>query len=223
MDYFDFKKVDDYLIRLSKDELVSNPRGWATLGTLCMFHPDYNFPNEVDINPKDFSGLDEIKQYIKKELKGVFIHPIYLYDHTVLYIKIGDFSGMLPQGHKRWDSMKVGYIFTTVERLKDYWPYDGSEKELKGRAGELFENEIDVYNKYVNGAGIQYSIEYLPTSKKIDVCGGFFDRENAYHSAKDFIKDHKKMISLKKKQAVKNFIKKDVSLEDRQKHLERIS
>lgn len=207
-----------YTIELMIDETPQDPREWSNLGTMLCFHKTYNLGDDVGISSDEFSSWDEVKDYIK-QIDGILITPLYLYDHTVLRMKTGQFQS-LPQGHKRFDTMPVGFIYTTEERIKEMFGTDKITDEDLEHAKKVLENEVNIYDKYISGQVYGFQITN-PDGGYEDSCWGFYDPSNALQEAQGIIGYQVKQKKKKKLNKLKSLIKYNVPLEKRTQILRR--
>ena len=158
------------LFRIAEKVLMLR-KEWDNLGHMVCFHKQYTLGDKTDLNSDNFNGWEEIAGYLVKELKAVIIYPLYLYDHSGITIKIGDFYNCgLPQGHARFDSGQVGFIYVTKEDLK-------REKLTKARAKKVLQGEIEEYDKYLRGEVFSLRREIYDKNKKrlgYDAFGGYY-------------------------------------------------
>lgn len=211
-------KYKGYTIKLMIDETPQDPREWSNLGTMFCFHKEYNLGDDIGVSSDEFSSWKQIKDYIK-QIDGILIKPLYLYDHTVLRMKSGQFQG-LPQGHKRFDTMPVGFIYTTETRIKEMFVTDKVTNEDRERAKKILQNEIDTYDKYISGQVYGYQI-INPDGEYKDSCWSFYDTNNALQDAKGIINYQIQQKKKKKFTKLKSLIKYDVSLGKRDQILKR--
>ena len=122
----------------------------------------------------EFAGKVDI---LKTEYNAIIVLPLYLYDHSGISIKVGDFYNVgLPQGHARFDSGQVGFIYVTAEDIKTNYIKKRVTKKLIKKAVELLKLEVDTYNKYLTGE--VYSIvreDYNKDKEQVnyDIVGGY--------------------------------------------------
>lgn len=128
---------------ITPDEWVpDSPRDWDNVGSMCLFHGRYDFPNELGAEPRTPT---------KEELEGwgvLWIGTVYLLDHSGITVRLGSggnpFSGVDPGG---WDSGAVGFIAIT----KDRWDAIMGEPFTEERAREVAEGEVKNYAMYLEG------------------------------------------------------------------------
>jgi len=169
---------DGKVLEIHQDDNPESPREWGTLGTMACFHERYRLGDEDHgIDPKCFSNLEEIREYIGIKLDAVICWPLFLYDHSGLRIKVHSFDGQVPQGHAKFDSGQVGFIFVTEERIRSEFPHMENRIEL---AKECLRDEVDEYDKFLSGDVWGYRLLDVPCkecgkfAEEIDSCWGFY-------------------------------------------------
>jgi hypothetical protein len=152
-------------IIIEPDEFPQDPRKSGHADKMVCFHRRYSFPNEIDYTEADiFSSWDDLREKIAADFPGVNILPIYLYDHSGLYIRTTPFS--CP-----WDSGQIGFIF-------GHSPC------------EYLEFQVDEYHHYQSGDIWAYTI--IRNGEVMDTCGGYYGSSQAMIAAKADIKFHLK-------------------------------
>lgn len=207
----EIKKIGNYKIKIEQDLTTPGPRTWDNLGIMVCLHSRYDLPNEIDLNKNLFNTWSEIKEYITQR-GGVVILPLYLYVHSGLRIKTTFFNS-------RWDSGRVGFIFTTEEKIKNHFQTDRINKEIKRKVKKILKSEVDIYNRYLAGEVYGYITDFIPTGNIVDSCWGFYDINHLIETAKNQIKQDRKKRINKKTKKLKSLILNDVSLQARQKIL----
>ena len=122
---------------------------------------------------------------------AVLIYPLYLYDHSGLNIKIGSYSGILPEGHARFDSGQVGFIYATKEDIRKEFSVKKVTKELLKKTEKILNNEVENYNAYLSGNVFSYTIEKSEECKSckqvekvfVEGCSGYYDYESMKEEA----------------------------------------
>jgi hypothetical protein len=110
--------------------------------------------------------------------------PLYLYDHSGLRIKVGNFAGLLPGGYVEFDTMQVGFIYVTKEALREEYSQKRIGKKTLAQARKMLYAEVETYDQYLSGDVWNYNIEGL------DSCCGFFGYDCCLQEAKDAIDYH---------------------------------
>lgn len=183
------------VIEIFQDEMPDDPRSWDNLGHLINFHDRYNLGDENtskskledEMNAdKDFDDYtyfekwSDVETYLTEKRGAINVLPLMLHDHSGLSMYVGTTGD-------RWDSMPVGYIYTTEERIQKWGA------ELKD-VNKILRGEIDTMDKYLRGEVYTYDIVRYVTCdhgdqhrELIDSCGGYFSVEDAIKDAKDMV------------------------------------
>jgi hypothetical protein len=184
------KKDENVFLYIYPDEEPQDPRENDNTGKMICFHREYDLGDAKTVKPEQFEDMQELYDYIKKELHGVVILPLYLYDHSGLRMKIGSFSGLLPQGHAQFDTMVVGYIYIDKDMMK-------LEHLTKKKAEKRLHQEVELYDKYL--AGWVYGFRKIKkvvckeckheSEEDIDSCWGFYSEDEIFDCAGEKKKD----------------------------------
>jgi len=185
-------KKEGKIIEISVDENAENPREWCDhLGKMVCFHKRYDLGDKTDLKSNMFGSWDELEGYLIKEKHAEVIYPLFLYDHSGITIKIGNFNGLLPQGHAHFDSGQVGFIYATKEDIKKETDL-GMKKE---NVAEILKAEVEEYDAYLRGDVYMYTIYAIGTCDMgqehktvIDSCGGFYSVKDALECAEENFK-----------------------------------
>jgi len=209
-----------YNINIYPDDNPDNPRNWDNLGTMVCFHKEYDLGDKTDLTSDMFNDWEELEANLIKEKQAVVIAPLYLYDHSGISIKIGNFYGCgLPQGHARFDSGQIGFIYVDKETLKKEYSVKRITKKTKDKAREVLENEVKTYNDYVSGNVYGYQVEDKEEND-IDSCWGFIgDTDDMIKEAKGNIDFDIETKRKEKNKKVKALVKNKVALNTREEIL----
>jgi len=170
--------------RIVIDEDTQSPREWDNLGRMLCFHKRYALGDKHEgLKPENFSGWNEVEQYLWGDLDAVVVLPLYLYDHSRLRMKVGSFHGLLPQGHAEFDSGQVGFIYATKEAVLKEYGVKKITAEIKKKVEAVLRAEVETYDKYLSGQVYGYQVvkpqkcgECGNESEEIlDSCYGFYD------------------------------------------------
>jgi len=184
--YMETTKVGDYVIKIEKEIDSESPRDWEPIGTIVCWdnYNSYGDEHEYD-SPRAFIhevfGLftnidtDELtnEQFVQCETvanANNIILPVFKYEHSDVTIST------TPRSCK-FDSGQIGYIFVS----KEYSVEPISHKRHK-EINNILENEITVYNQYINGDMYWYSVDKVEGDEEtyIDSCGGFYGYDDTY-------------------------------------------
>lgn len=154
------------------DENGYNPREDDNLGHMVCFHNKYTLGDKTVLKSEDFTSWEELKRYIKKELKAIYILPLFLYDHSGISIRT------FPHGHHvNWDCGQIGFIYCTKEDLKKIGI-------TKSRIEKSLISEVETYNQYIQGE-VYCLVKEVYNDLKIrndslgDICSGYLGRDYA--------------------------------------------
>lgn len=177
------KIIGKYKIKISHDDLAMNPRTeMDNLGTFFMFHSSYSFGDEnTVINKNHYGDWGELEQGIRKKFDVAVLLPVYLLDHSGLTISTTPFEC-------RFDSMQIGYIFATKDKIRECFLIKNVTKKIKELAENNLIGEIDTFNSYLNGETYCYDI--YEGENHLDACGGYYDEETCMEEAETIIKSY---------------------------------
>jgi hypothetical protein len=165
-----------YTIKILQDQDPIDPResDEYLMGTMVCFHRHYGLGDKHDLKSENFSGWAEIKTYLEKELGANIIIPLYLLDHSGLWMRAGrNFSDVDSGG---WDSGVVGFIYTTPKRIRELYAIKHITKEKLAKAEAELYREVATYNDLLTGAVYGYVVEN-PEGEHTDSCWGFYGDE----------------------------------------------
>ena len=170
------EKYKEFEIVIENDMDVEDPRHDGTLGKMICFHRRYDLGDKTDLKSDMFNGWDEWYDYIKKDLKGIIILPLYLLDHSNIWMRVGRGFGDVDPGH--WDSGQVGFIYTTKEAILKECSVKKIGKRALKKAEDILCSEVDVYSKYISGECFAYRWE-------TGGCGGYFGDDGIAQAIED--------------------------------------
>jgi len=179
------------LLQITQDEDPQDPRGNDNIGYIDIReHRQYNFPKElsIDWDSDDEETAENFCNELLELEKDFYIFPIDYYEHSWISFSL---SGT---GHQcQFDtSMSVGIIaIPKVYNGYDIKEWNRSKTKDNPKATTvtvtepeaiiMAKEELDEYNKYLNGEVYQF-ILYDNDGNHVDYCGGFYDIDD--------IKDH---------------------------------
>ncbi len=169
----------NHTIEIHFDYAPLDPRGDDNLGMLWLTHGGrYAFPQEIDIDPTGTTVYDAINEACNPPV----ILDVYMMDHSGLAFSFAPFGGY----HGYFDSGLVGFIFTTMERIKEYLGFEELDEDRNAQIREILWTELKDFEAYVNGQVYGYRI--LKDDELVDSCWGFIgDTNNPLIAAKDYI------------------------------------
>jgi len=178
MDAVNVYRKGNKVLKIYNDDDASDPRGDSNICKMVCFHRNYNLGDKHNYKQSDYNSWEELKKAIIKAEKVVTIAPLYLYDHSGLYIKVGSFQGTLPQGHAEFDTMCVGFIYVTLDTLTEEFDIKRRGKKATEKAEYWINVEMKTYSAYVEGS--VYGFKLLEVDEKgeeveeLDSCWGFY-------------------------------------------------
>lgn len=179
-------KARGVTVEIYQDDFPMNPRTeFDNCTTMICFHNRYDLgDSDHGLSSEDFSGWDEIEEYIRKELGAVAILPLYLYDHSGVTISTSPFS--CP-----WDSGRIGFIFITPEQVRAAFGNNPPENLVK-----VLEADVATYDQYLTGDIWGYSIIETATGEVLESCGGFFGLDYVREEIARALADYPEQLSI---------------------------
>jgi hypothetical protein len=176
-------------IKIYLDDMSESPREWDNLGTMACFHRNYILGDIHDYLVEEIMNL--VKRY---DVIGL---PLYLYDHSG--ITMSTTRSKWPFNCP-WDSMQIGYIFVTKEKVRKEFDRKRVTKKLIKKVLEMLRSEVAIYDVFIRGDVIGYEIENGEEGI-IDACWGYYNLEHLLEDAKsviDSMKGDKKDVFLER-------------------------
>jgi len=179
-------KYRGYTIRILQDDSPMDPREYSDhLGLMAFTHKRHSLGDSFDEHGVDFSecnSWDEVELFISRKLKGVLIMPVHMYDHSGQTIST---SHEYPYNDP-WDSGQLGFIFTTKDRIREWYGKKAISKKTLDKAEKMLEFEVKEYDQWMRGDVCGYLIEDEDGNEKESVWG-FYGDEWAIKEAKSTI------------------------------------
>ena len=123
--------------------IMDNPRHQDNLGIMLCFHRKYLLGDPNIFRPRDFTGFDAVYVYLAREYRAKFLMPLYLLDHSIITMSVNDF-------HDRWDSGRVGCIYTTSPRIRARWGH-AKLSSIADAVKAVLVREVEAYDRYLRG------------------------------------------------------------------------
>lgn len=163
-----------------------NPREWDNLGTII----SKKLQNEcraVNANNREdvFRFIDRVKK------DGGIVLEIHCYSHGIDRYRTRDFSDCpLPQGHLRFDTFLAGFIYVTLDKIREDFGVKRVTKKIRDRATKVLESEINELDLISSGQVYGYKL-LDKNGDEIDSCWGYVgDSDSMVNEVKSGI-DHK--------------------------------
>ena len=162
-------------IEIHPDENPGNPREeWDNLGILFADHRRYDLGDSEKILGfqkssfrEAFESWSEIEEHLEGYHGALYALPVYMMDHGSVALSTSSYAC-------KWDSGRVGVIYTTTENLMKIM---GTTDVTEERVHEILRGEIDTYSSYLNGDVYGYVIKD-EDGEQLDSCWGFIGDED---------------------------------------------
>lgn len=202
-------------IRLVQDDFPNDPRNglWDNVTRMYCLHRRYDLGDNdetlgfagqtagkvqrVASECKGTPFWSSLKHMLVRDQQAVAIFPLYLYDHSSLTVKIGDFgSAGLPQGHCQFDTMRLGFIYTTWDLIRECHPdWKRFSPQRINWVRSVMDEEVETYNQYLNNDVWGFVVEELACEKcgtweSVDSCYGFYGSDWKTNGVLDHISEY---------------------------------
>ena len=190
-----WKKGDEVLEIHQDDRQSPDSREWDNLGIMLCGHGSYTLGDE------QFNSREELEARLE-ELDPVIKLPLWLMDHSGLWMQTGSFASDAQQ----WDSGQVGWIVATKKAILDCFTgyIKDSKTGLRNKrqkmktkltkkmikdAEQILRGEVETYSKDLSGEVYGYVIQKADTCDKcknesfdyIDSCWGFYSHDDIWN------------------------------------------
>ena len=153
---------EEHRISVEIDPHCEDPREWENLGTMLCGHKRYDL-GDVQADGGYGSWEEELDVYLtEQEWEDGVVLPLYLYDHSQLFMNTTGFSCS-------WDSGQVGWIYANWQDIVNWYDldpdlsyeYGGGEEinEYKDKARKQLKNEVNLYDHYLRGELYGFVVE----------------------------------------------------------------
>ena len=174
---------EKYKLEIFDDLNPCSPREFDNLGTMVCFHRRYNLGDETELKSSDFSSWEELESYLYKEENTLIAIPVFMYDHSGLWINTTGFS--CP-----WDSGQVGYIYISKEKVRREYSCKRISKKLKEMIREILCSEVDLYNDYLCGNVYGFTLTDKENAEEIDSSCGFYGTDYIENGIFDYVSSY---------------------------------
>mgnify|MGYP003587787349 FL=1 len=174
---------EKYKLEIFDDLNPCSPREFDNLGTMVCFHRRYNLGDETELKSSDFSSWEELENYLYKEEDALIAIPVFMYDHSGLWINTTGFS--CP-----WDSGQVGYIYISKEKVRREYSCKRISKKLKEMIREILCSEVDLYNDYLSGNVYGFTLTDKENAEEIDSSCGFYGTDYIENGIFDYVSSY---------------------------------
>mgnify|MGYP003407728788 FL=1 len=174
---------EKYKLEIFDDLNPCSPREFDNLGTMVCFHRRYDLGDETELKSSDFSSWEELENYLYKEENALIAIPVFMYDHSGLWINTTGFS--CP-----WDSGQVGYIYISKEKVRREYSCKRISKKLKEMIREMLCSEVDLYNDYLSGNVYGFTLTDKENAEEIDSSCGFYGTDYIENGIFDYVSSY---------------------------------
>ena len=174
---------EKYKLEIFDDLNPCSPREFDNLGTMVCFHRRYNLGDKTELKSSDFSSWEELENYLYKEENALIAIPVFMYDHSGLWINTTGFS--CP-----WDSGQVGYIYISKEKVRGEYSCKRISKKLKKMIREMLCSEVDLYNDYLCGNVYGFTLTDKKNAEEIDSSCGFYGTDYIENGIFDYVSSY---------------------------------
>ena len=174
---------EKYKLEIFDDLNPCSPREFDNLGTMVCFHRRYNLGDETELKSSAFSSWEELESYLYKEEDALIAIPVFMYDHSGLWINTTGFS--CP-----WDSGQVGYIYISKEKVRREYSCKRISKKLKEMIREMLCSEVDLYNDYLCGNVYGFTLTDKENAEEIDSSCGFYGTDYIENGIFDYVSSY---------------------------------
>ena len=171
-----------YTIKLEPDDnIYETSRDWDNLGTMVCWHKRYTL-GDWKVVKEDFPNVDDFRDFTN-ENQLIYLE-LHLYDHSGISISSRSFLGRAH--HAEWDSGQVGWIYATIEKIKEEYGWKRLSKQRIALIIKILEAEVKTYNHYISGNIWWFGITDSQ-GEEIESCGNFLGYDEAKKEAKEEI------------------------------------
>ena len=174
---------EKYKLEIFDDLNPCSPREFDNLGTMVCFHRRYNLGDKTELKSSDFSSWEELENYLYKEEDAFIAIPVFMYDHSGLWINTTGFS--CP-----WDSGQVGYIYVSKEKVRSEYNCKRISKKLKKMIREMLCSEVDLYNDYLSGNVYGFTLTNKESAEEINSSCGFYGTDYIENGIFDYVSSY---------------------------------
>ena len=163
-----------HIIKIYHDPDAESPRAWSNLGTLICWHRRYRLGDSHEFEspkafPRDLADVSDHSDLSMEHLRDraerkAILLPVFLYDHSGLAMHTIGF-------HCPWDSGQVGFVYVTLEAVREEFGAKRVTKALREKAEDILRGEIVSYDAYLGGRVYGYVIER--DGEEVEACWGF--------------------------------------------------
>ena len=147
------------------DDSPESPRVWDNWSIMALTHKRYDLGDKnIPFNFKDFDSFKAVEHHIKKNYDPLVIFPVSMYEHSSVVLSL---SAATNSGYEAFDTSNVGFAYITQKRLDEFGSSQGfgdgilddeTDEQYKLRLKRYIEQELKVYNDYLNGEVYRFKL-----------------------------------------------------------------
>lgn len=173
---------DGNTLEIFYDENPMNPLEDDNLGTMILFHKRYDLGHKHSINQSMYHSWDELKESLITNNAAKIIRRVDMYEHGAIKLFLGKYVG--PDA--MWDSGQIGYVYSTIDRIKKWFEIEKITDKIEELVLQNFKGMIEEYTEYLNGRVYGYVIKDKEQNY-IDSCYGFYGLNIESNGMKHYI------------------------------------
>lgn len=172
METVETRKGNGMLLEIFYDDAAESPREETNLGIMACSHPDYEL-GDVQIRSQE--------EYDSRIKGAVAALPLYLYDHSGISMSTCD----SPFDSQMWDTSRVGTIYTTTERIAEFYDKAPDSRQI----AERLKDEVRAYDRYLQGHVYGYRLCKTHTCSLGEKHQECIDSGGRYHDIDDILSE----------------------------------
>jgi len=147
-DYYGIYRYRGFTIDIEPNISVDNEE-FQSLAIWALNHKRYSFPNTAGVPFDDLYSWSEVEEWLFKKYKDiVWIDDVMLLDHGMLWIR---YNSGFPEDPSGWDSGQIGFVFTTKERIREFFGVKRVTDKVREKAKEVYLEDLRIFKAYVEG------------------------------------------------------------------------
>lgn len=153
------KTTEKHIVKVFIDEDPETPRAWDNLGEILINENNRYVSGDKQVSREYLENATDLDEYIWL--------PVYAFVHGSVALNTTGFS--CP-----WDSGQIGVIRVLKSKVLKEYGWKRLSKARVARIEKYLNNEIEVYNQYLNGEVYGFEVTDL-TGQHVDSCWGFYE------------------------------------------------
>jgi len=173
---------DTVRVRIEYDPDPDNPKDWGNLGEIT-----YNSRSRYVLGTEPVE-VDRFEEIGRKIMSGEYIGlPVWAYVHSGSTIRAGETNLFSCP----WDSGRSGWVYTTREKVLDWFRVKRITKAIRERALDCLRGEVEAFDTYLRGEVYGYVTEELVDGEwqERDSCWGYYGLDDVRKAGTDSAMD----------------------------------